>query len=229
MEKDRGSDAMTHEIVVFLGPSLPKSEASRILSAEYLPPARRGDLPFIAGKGVRIICLIDGVFFQESAVAHKEVLSAISQGIRVIGASSMGALRASELDTLGMEGVGEVYRLYKSGEIDSDDEVALIFDPEEYFALSVPLVNIRHLLKLAADKGIIRDQERLQIFSIARSLYFPQRTWETISSLACREMDPAVVGRFIGFADTGPDLKREDAVRALEYTKNVAERLGIRV
>ncbi len=117
------------KIIVFLGPSLDQAAAERILSAHYLPPARRGDLLAAAEKGATIIGLIDGVFHQESAVAHREILAAIKKGVRVVGASSMGALRAAEMDTLGMVGIGEIYRMYKSGELESDDEVALVFDP----------------------------------------------------------------------------------------------------
>ena len=73
------------------------------------------------------------------------------QGYRFL---EYGGTQGVELDTLGMEGIGEVYR-YKSGDVESDDEVALIFDPESGIALSIPLVNIRHILKLATDKGII--------------------------------------------------------------------------
>ena len=119
-----------HRIIVFLGPSLELSGAEKILPAEYRPPAKRGDLLAAAGRGATIIGLIDGVFHQESAVAHREILAAIKKGVKVVGASSMGALRAAEMDTLGMVGIGEIYRMYKSGELESDDEVALVFDPE---------------------------------------------------------------------------------------------------
>jgi len=65
-----------YRITVFLGPSLDRTEAEKILSANYLPPAKRGDLLAAAIEGSTIICLIDGVFHQESAVAHREILSA---------------------------------------------------------------------------------------------------------------------------------------------------------
>ena len=65
------------EIVVFLGPSLARAEAEKILEADYRPPAKRGDLYNAAREGARIILLIDGVFFQECSVAHKEVLYAL--------------------------------------------------------------------------------------------------------------------------------------------------------
>src|SRR5512137_1082988 len=113
------------KIVVFLGPSLPIEKAYQILQAEYRSPAKRGDIFRASEEGAEIICLIDGVFFQECSVAHKEVIYALEAGAKVLGASSMGALRASELDVYGMEGVGAIYKAYKSGQLVSDDEVAL--------------------------------------------------------------------------------------------------------
>jgi TfuA protein len=139
----------------------------------------------------------------------------------------MGALRASELNTLGMEGIGEVYRLYKSGDVESDDEVALIFDPESGIALSVPLVNIRHILGLAEEQDIIDRTQKECLFKAAKSLYFPERTWDRISGLTHEEIPATVIEKFISFAENGPDLKREDAIRALNYTRDVAEELGI--
>jgi TfuA protein len=218
---------MRHELVVFLGPSLPVRDAEQIIPAVYLPPAKRGDIPLAVHNGARIICLIDGVFFQDCSVGHREVLAAIGKKVRVIGASSMGALRASELDTLGMEGIGEVYRWYKNGDIESDDEVALIFDPESGIALSVPLVNIRHILDLAILQGLIDKVQKDLIFSAAQSLYFPERTWDRIRDLSCEKIPAPVLEQFIHFAENGPDLKREDAISALKFMRNVAEEFDI--
>jgi len=215
------------EIVVFLGPSLSVREAADILDARYLPPARRGAIPAAVREGAKVICLIDGVFFQECSVGHREILDAIGKGVRVIGASSMGALRASELDTLGMEGVGEIYRWYREGTITSDDEVALIFDPESGYALSVPLVNIRYILGLAAANGIIDHDTSQVLLDLARSLYFPDRTWDELRILAYRVLDHDNVDKFLAFAGTAPDLKRNDAIAALRRTRDIAKSLGL--
>ncbi len=59
--------------------------------------------------------LIDGAFAETRAVWHREILWALSQGIHVFGAASMGALRAVELAPFGMRGVGTVYRAYQTG------------------------------------------------------------------------------------------------------------------
>src|SRR5208337_4188686 len=135
------------KIIVFLGPSLDQASAAKILAAEYRPPAKRGDILAAVADGADIIGLIDGVFHQDCAVAHREILVAVKAGITVVGASSMGALRAAEMDTLGMTGIGRIYHMYKDGTITSDDEVALVFDPVSGYALSEPLINIRCTLK----------------------------------------------------------------------------------
>lgn len=209
-------------IIVFLGPSLDRASAEKILSAEYRPPAKRGDLLRAAEDGAEIIGLIDGVFHQESAVAHREILAATKQGVRVVGASSMGALRAAEMDTLGMTGIGEVYRMYRSGELESDDEVALVFDPESGYSLSEPLINIRFTLKQAVADGIIGNGEHDALLEAARSLFYPQRTYAAILTAAGAAVDAATRDRFRSWVqDHAVDRKRLDAIAALEYIRNL--------
>src|SRR5512137_2796601 len=211
------------KIIVFLGPSLEKTAAEKILSAHYLPPAKRGDLLAAVHDGATIIGLIDGVFHQESAVAHREILTAIQKGVRVIGSSSMGALRAAEMDTLGMTGIGEVYRMYKSGELISDDEVALVFDPGTGFALSEPLVNIRFTLREAENRGIITPLDHATLLSAAQSVFYPQRTYGRIVSAAGDAVLPETRERFLAWVKLNAvDQKRKDAVAALEYIRGIA-------
>ena len=211
------------KIIVFLGPSLDLTAAEKILSAEYRPPAKRGDLLAAVHDGATIIGLIDGVFHQESAVAHREILTAIKKGVRVVGASSMGALRAAEMDTLGMVGIGEIYWMYKSGELESDDEVALVFDPSSGLALAEPLTNIRFTLKRAREEGIIDAAEHDALLASARSVFYPQRTYRTIVSQTNDTVDTKTQERFLVWVEKGQcDQKREDAVEALEYIRKIA-------
>jgi hypothetical protein len=208
-------------IIVFLGPSLDRAEAESILPASYRPPAARGDMTRAVEEGATIICLIDGVFHQESAVAHREILYAIRNGVRVIGASSMGALRAAELDVLGMVGIGEVYRQYREGLLESDDEVALVFDPSMGMSLSEPLVNIRATLKSAEKNGIIEPQTHAVLLEVARALYYPERTYPRIGEAAGDAISPSQRDAFLTFARTyAVDVKRNDAILALEYIRD---------
>ncbi|MGA9404739.1 MAG: TfuA-related McrA-glycine thioamidation protein, partial [Methanoregula sp.] len=160
-------------IIVFLGPSLDQASAAKILAAEYRPPAKRGDILAAVADGADIIGLIDGVFHQDCAVAHREILTAVKGGITVVGASSMGALRAAEMDTLGMTGIGRIYHMYKDGTITSDDEVALVFDPVSGYALSEPLINIRCTLKNAEAAGVITPTAHAALLGAARSVFYP--------------------------------------------------------
>ncbi|MHC1574231.1 MAG: TfuA-related McrA-glycine thioamidation protein [Candidatus Methanogasteraceae archaeon] len=213
-------------IAVFVGPSVDKETAKDILDAEYdveyLPPAKRGDVFRVANDGIEIVCLIDGVFFQDSSVAHREILYALKNGVTVIGASSMGALRASELDLYGMEGVGKIYEWYKSGKLVSDDEVALFFDPVYFKPLSEPLVNIRYNLEIAEAKGVIDGDACRKLLKTAKSLYFPDRTYQRILDDAEDVVDGEALKRFRRFIDQEKrDLKMEDAIEALERINEI--------
>lgn len=217
---------MTHEVVVFLGPSCDRETAREILDADYRPPAKRGDITRAADAGARIIGLIDGVFFQDCAVAHREILAALRAGVRVVGASSMGALRAAELDSLGMEGVGEVYRAYREGRLVADDEVALLFDPETFVPLSEPLVNIRATIQRALECGVIGADTARALLDAARALYFPERTYDAVVEAAEGTVEPEDLACFLAFAgEHAVDRKREDALLALERIRDLVEDL----
>jgi hypothetical protein len=219
---------MRHEIVVFLGPSLDRQTAKGLVEAWILPAAKRGDIAAAVAGGARVITLIDGVFFQDNAVGHREILSALQSGVRVIGSSSMGALRAAELDVLGMEGVGVIYGLYRDGVLTSDDEVALVYDPVTGTALSEPLINIRCTLKRAEEEGVIDHEAAAVLLDTAASLYFPDRVWDRILEEAAFRLPAGVIRKISGFVRTGAvDQKREDAVAALERTRELGVELGI--
>jgi TfuA protein len=211
-------------IVVFLGPSLSRARAEQIIKADFRPPAKRGDIYMAARQGAKIILLIDGVFFQECSVAHKEVLYALEAGAKVLGASSMGALRASELDIFGMDGIGKIYEAYKSGQLVSDDEVALVFDPFTWEPGSEPLVNIRFNLDLAWQKGVISTSCKDRLFHCAQIQYFPDRSYERMLSDAETLVAEEELQRFREFlAREKRDFKMEDALLALEQVRKMVD------
>lgn len=214
---------MRSKVVVFLGPSLPADVARSVLDADFRPPAKRGDLLRAAREGAQIIGLIDGVFFQESAVAHKEILDAIALGVRVVGSSSMGALRAAETDVFGMVGVGEIYKAYRRGDLVSDDEVALTFDPVTYAPISEPLVNIRYNLRLAEKEGCIDPEGAKALLEISRSQYFSERGYESLLRKARGLVPDSAISGFEAFlAIKRRDLKRDDAILALRKMADMA-------
>lgn len=164
-------------ICLFLGPTLPIDDAQRLLpAATIFPPAQMGDVYALIGRGVQCIGLIDGVFHGVSSIWQRELLEAIDAGMRVLGASSMGALRAAELHQFGMEGVGQVFAWYRDGVIDADDAVALLHAPEPPFiGFSEPLVNLRFALEAAADAGTLSAEAVGRALDWLRALYYPDR------------------------------------------------------
>lgn len=218
------------KVVVFLGPSLPPDEARRELDAVYLPPAGQSDLlSAVTTYRPDIICLIDGVFKQSLSVWHKEILYALEQGVRVYGSSSMGALRAAETDEFGMIGVGEIYRQYASGELNDDDEVALVHSDadDDYRPLSEPMVNVRATFRRAADEGVIDDATCRRLTDLAKAIYFPERTFRSIFRKAAEaEVAESVLAPLRAFVETSyVDLKRQDALALLRTVRNLPDPL----
>jgi hypothetical protein len=213
------------KIIIYLGPSLPLEEAKNILSSDsrrevvFAPPIRRGDIPKAVSEGFEIVGIIDGVFFRESAVSPRELMDILKSNVKIYGSSSMGALRASELDRYGMVGVGKIYQSYRDGTLNSDDEVALSFDSEEYTPISEPLVNIRETIKKAVDENIINKEESEIIFKSAKSLYFPERRWNKIIENSERLMGKSlsIFSEFI--KKNRVDIKKEDAILLLKRIK----------
>ncbi len=207
------------KIIIFAGLSISLEEASKILKADYKTPVKRNDILKAITEKPDIIGIIDGVFHQTPAVSHKEIMKAINEGITVIGGSSMGALRASELDVLGMKGIGYVYNQYATGKITSDDDVAVSFDPDRKILLSEALVNIDYKLNLAIQEKIINLKEKEEIIKIAKDIYYPKRTYPYIFSKSNLDLDKKL--KLMEFINKTKDIKYLDAIAVLEYIKTL--------
>jgi len=213
-------------VIVFLGPSLDLESAHSFLpDADFRPPASRGDIEKAARDNPEIICLIDGVFFDQCSVAHREILGALNQGITVIGASSMGALRASETESFGMIGIGKVFTLYKNGILESDDEVAVICDPVSNRALSEALINIRKTLEKAVTESVLSKSESDLLLQTAAEIYYPDRVYDILIEKAAADeiIDSSSLSAFQKWIDNGnaADIKKEDAIAALKYIRDL--------
>jgi hypothetical protein len=207
-------------IVVFAGPSVFGIRRDLLAGFDLRPPAECGDLARAARDGAAAIALIDGRFETTASVWHKEILWAISKGVGVYGASSLGALRAAETWPFGMVGVGMVYRLYRNGAIEDDDEVAIVHGPPELGSppLSEAMVNMRATLRRARRRGMISAAAEGEMNEIAKSLFYKERTYDRIFAL-CRKRPglAAHVDRLVvGLDSVRRDVKRDDAIALLK-------------
>ncbi|MFV3077265.1 TfuA-like protein [Niveispirillum fermenti] len=215
---------MSNHVIVFLGPSLPVSAARRVLQADYRPPVAQGDVLRAVTENPAAIAIIDGFFENVPAVWHKEILFALSKGIPVLGAASMGALRAAELHPFGMEGVGAVFDAYADGRLEDDDEVAVTHGPAElgYPVLSEAMVNIRRTLSDAYAAGILSGGTRRLLQDLAKDLSYRDRNFGRILRDAAGEgVDAAEINAFRDWLPTGrADQKREDALALLTVLRD---------
>lgn len=174
-------------ILVFLGPTLPLPEAQRILDAIYLQPVAQGDIILAAHAfRPRAMVLIDGLFEDRPAVRHKEILWALSQGIVMIGAASMGALRAAELHPFGMIGAGLIYRWYRRWPLTAEDAVAVQCGPAElgFTPLTEALVDLQRSFKALFRHGLISKAEMDAGIAAAQRLNFRERSFRKVLAAA---------------------------------------------
>jgi hypothetical protein len=157
-------------MVVFVGPTLARDEILSRVDAEIRGPAARGDIYIAAKDEPRAVLLIDGNFENVASVFHKEILWALWQGIHVFGSSSIGALRAVELQRFGMIGIGEIFESYKTGRLNEPSEMG-------WPLLTQPLVDIAATLRHAEIRNQLTFGDREALESAAKSVFWKERTW----------------------------------------------------
>ncbi len=214
--------------IVFAGPTLHGIARDSYPSIEFRPPAKRGDIARAVADGATIIGLIDGVFERMPSVWHKEILWAMSQNVIMLGAASMGALRAAECHAFGMIGIGRIFEDYASGRTEDDEDVAQLHGPAElgYLPLSEPLVNIRATLGHLRDMGLLSAPEHAALTAAAQALFFKDRSHrkmlENTALPASRKAELSIL-----LKSTAINVKRQDAecllhkVETEKITRNI--------
>lgn len=169
--------------IVFGGASLAGIGADLRARIDCRPPVSDGDLVRIAAANSRRpILILDGLFSDSRALTPTECRDMLRNGWTVLGASSMGALRAADLWPEGMIGVGDVYLGLRTGLLRGDGEVAVALNPFTFEEMTVTTVFLRAAAGglLAAELATATDARR--IVHAAASVHFFDRTPE-----ACNE------------------------------------------
>jgi hypothetical protein len=207
---------MTDRIVVFLGPSLSRDIAvSQAPDVVFLPPISRGGLDPLLDAPPSAVGIVDGEFYQRLAISPKEILRLLEAGVPVFGSSSMGALRAVELEPCGMIGVGAIFEQFRSGRLDADDEVAMTFCPETLRPTSEPLVNMRMALDAACASSVLSEHEAATLLDVMRGLYFPERTTGRLMKEALQRLGAERAAALRRWWPNAPDAKAADAIALL--------------
>ncbi len=184
--------------ILFAGPTLFGEVANgALLCAPDIScsgPAGQGDIARAVLDGATSIGLIDGRYEDVASPWHKEILFALSNGVRMFGAASLGALRAAECAPFGMVGIGQIFERYRSGELVDDSDVAQLHGPAElsYCPLTEALVNVEATLRNLVQCGEIAPEVGARLDAVARETFFKELTYDTVlarSDLGASEID----------------------------------------
>ena len=190
-----------------------------------LPPATQGDVLAAVEEGANVIGLIDGGFEYVAPVWHKEILHALSLGVIVMGAASMGALRAAECHPFGMIGIGRIFEDYRTGRLVDDAAVALTHAPSALGSkpLTIPLVNVNATLDAMEDGGLLTCGERERIEQAAAAIFFKKRTWRAIVEQCADLAEPERPRLLASLVAHSVDQKRVDALELLKAVQEAED------
>jgi hypothetical protein len=167
---------------VFVGSTLNSTDVLNFGEMIFLPPVEQGNVYAVSELNPTAIGIIDGRFHDVPAVWHKEILWALHKGVRVYGSAGLGALRAAELHSFGMRGNGWVFESFLDGTFEDNDEVTVARGDQDagFVPASDAMVNIRRTLDSGYEANIISGVTKDALISIAKSIYYPLRTYGSI-------------------------------------------------
>lgn len=178
--------------IVFGAPSLsflPKAIRGELT---IMPPIKKGDLNDLNTDSP--VLIVDGVFAQSLAITPKECFSYINSGRILMGASSMGAIRAAELWKYGMIGIGNIYNMYRMGQLQSDADVAVsygIMEDQNVKELTYSVAHIAAVLLHIENIGYIGPSTSFKLIQTARKIYFADRyemtllkSWKAVNGVS---------------------------------------------
>jgi hypothetical protein len=212
----------------FVGPSLGGYSASP--GIDLLPPATRGALMAAVKAGYTRIGFIDGAIEDASRVPLREVRQALATpDVELLGGASMGAIRAVQLESAGMRGVGRVFRLLRHGGVVDSDEVYVLHAPAalHYRCLTLPLVNIRYTLRSIRRSGHLALTDEQAILQYMHDVPWFDRDRHSLSAAVYAICGGSRCTRVLqAFESLYRDVKREDALLVLSMLQNRSVEIG---
>jgi hypothetical protein len=144
-------------------------------------------------------------------------------GKTVIGAASMGALRASELDRSGMIGVGWVYEYFRRQAVRRDADVALAYSLFDFKPMTVPVVDVEYWMERTSAAGLIGRPERARVLKAARRIFFAERTMDRLMDALRGAIGDQLLQSLLAFCGGEiPSIKSLDAEEAVRHAVSLA-------
>ena len=165
--------------------------------------------------------VIDGEFRQSLSVSPGEILRLLADGVRVVGALSMGGALRPETRAHGMIGIGQIYPWYASGEIEGDDEVAVAYCPDRLALADRPAGTRPGLAPPGDRRRRPRRRPRPGCCSVGRAASSTRiATPRRLERLVAESLGPCAARRdAVRRAPEIPDVKSDDARLALNFVR----------
>ncbi|WP_108880785.1 TfuA-like protein [Anderseniella sp. Alg231-50] len=211
--------------VLFTGPTLASQLPTieqRGSAIDIRGPAAWGDVAQAVHDGATRIGIVDGYFEQTRSVWHKEIIFALSHGVKIAGAASLGALRAAECAPFGMIAIGTIANDYISGALVDDSDVALVHAPAEvnYLALSEPRVNVIATLNAMAKENLLSTTEWKNAKAVADRMFYAELSLRAVFS-NMQIMNANRIERLIELAKVKyVDQKQVDALELVDWLQS---------
>lgn len=199
---------------VFIGPSGRGIDFTSYKTCVFHEPIRHGDLLRLDLAPGDVVGIVDGVFFDQPAIRHREILDALERQLIVVGGSSMGALRAADLAQFGMIGVGQVFSWIREGVITADHEVTIIHGSKErgFVPITVALVSVRFALAEVVRRMLLPESTCRTVIELFGRIYFADRTLAALAKICKTAGISDSVVSFVADVIVGPnDIKVQDA------------------
>lgn len=171
--------------IVFGGPSLRLAQQKYLHEFDYRKPVQRGDLHRLLQKAdgrVGCVLITDGVFGESMAVAPAECMDLLRAGWQLIGASSMGALRAADCSKVGMVGIGEIFFGYQMAYFHSDADVAVMYNTADYTELSVSFAHADFIARRLAQQFPLAGLKRRLLLRDLRAIPWFERSAHVVAN-----------------------------------------------
>jgi hypothetical protein len=220
------------DLFVYGGPSLELIPSSLLKYATLLPPIKRSDLEELMQSHKPAFCfIVDGLFGANMSVTPTECRQLIENGWTICGCSSIGALRAADLWSMGMIGFGSIYYQYRLGYLKSDADVAVIYEETKagnYKELTVSIVHLLFLLKHLQKVELIEQIQLNRMLLKAKRIFWVDRTWDALfETWVQMQVNTKVLTRLDQLKDL-PELhpKKLDALEAMRHIVGFHDFIG---
>jgi TfuA protein len=205
--------------VVFAGISLSRTKIRKVIAADVRDPVMQGDLDKLSDR--RVVAIIDGELTPGSILPLDEVRRSLDRGMTIVGAASLGALRAYEMREEGMKGYGWVYEAYCANRISGTDEIAVAYQPYWNQPLTVPLVNVRFCLDRLVRQTKISVTEAANVMGALKAIEIEDRDWQNVLRRLVEMFGRTRVQAALASGGArGSDVKRLDAYRLIRNLRS---------